>query len=384
MTDRIARAAPVLAATVLAVVPIAAGVTPGGTVGAAEVIVAEAVAVQSEDPAANLAPSGTEPPAAGGPPAVPQPILDVGPVSGLATTLDGQTIFWIEPDGGSILAFDLFASASPRLVVSPPTAGGPRPVALAALDASILVTVCRQDDDWSLRSWRLSTDGPVDPALPLQVMPLGRAAGGAGEPTLAVSRSRDWLAVAGLPSPLEPLLRAAVGREHVGPLSVRSCPRLPPGVRPTAVAAGAADELILLAGDPATGTSVVSLLGPTGRCLLRLDTGLAAARGLACSPVAGTLWVTVSDHHQPEPRQGLWRLDATLVQGRQAIRPVLVSALPGARSVACPNERTVIVAVPAAAGDQGALVRVDVPAAMTMAREAMARGHTADTPRDAP
>ncbi|MFM8703616.1 MAG: hypothetical protein ACKOHG_07060, partial [Planctomycetia bacterium] len=41
--------------------------------------------------------------------------------------------------------------------------------------------------------------------------------------------------------------------------------------------------------------------------------------------------------------EGLWRIDATLRNGRQAATAVCVARLPGARAVVCLSERAIIV-----------------------------------------
>jgi hypothetical protein len=250
------------------------------------------------------------------------------------------------------------------------------PLALGFIDMTVLAAVCRSGDEWSLRTWRLRPDAPADPAEPLQTVALGRATGSAAGVGLAVSHSREWLVVTGLPEPLPAVLRAAIAGVRVGPLSARHCPELAPGVRPVAVTVGPRDELVLIergsdvspahdAVTPPAGAvtppagDAVSFFDATGLCLLRLDTGLTAIRDVAFAPEAGVLWVVADDAAPRQPRGGLWRLDATLRGGHQAVAAVPVADLPAPLAVACPTKQSVLVTHPRAEGLR--VVRIPVP-----------------------
>jgi hypothetical protein len=301
-------------------------------------------------------------------PADPAVVLDAG-VAGtaegagrLAATANGQVLACIAGPAHAIIAVDPSQAGPGREIVSPPGAGAPLPLALAFIDTTVLAAVCRAEDDWSLRTWRLRPDGPVDPADSLQTTSLGTAGGSGDAVRLAVSRTRDWLVVTGLPTPLEPVLRAAIAGVRVGPVSSRHCPDVRPGSRPVAVTVGPLDELVLFerrsvapaAGEPTAsragvaepGGDVVSFYDPTGTCLLRLDTGLTGIHDAAFAPGSAGLWVTAAgptEHDGQSEQRGLWRLDATLRSDRQTIAAVPIGPLPGAVAVACPTEKAILV-----------------------------------------
>jgi hypothetical protein len=171
---------------------------------------------------------------------------------------------------------------------------------------------------------------------------------------MAASRLGDWLAIAGLPPPLPQLERRAVAGVRVGPVTPRSCPRIAENTRVVAVAAGPADELVLFEQPAAGGAEIVSFHGPSGGCLLRLDTGLHTIRDAVCG-VGNTLWVTAGDSAVPEEQEGLWRLDATLRDSRQAIRPVLVVGVPEVGAITAAGRMLVV----GHGRDGSRLVRID-------------------------
>lgn len=283
--------------------------------------------------------------------------------------------------GGGIVACDPTTGAGRRMLVAAPAADQPVPLALGFIDMTVLAAVCRSGDEWSLRTWRLRPDAPADPSEPLQTVPLGRATGSAAGVGLAVSHSREWLVVTGLPTPLPAVLRAAIAGVRVGPPSARHCPRLAPGVRPVAVTVGPRDELVLIerqsnappasdavtpqASDAVTPPAgdAVSFFDATGLCLLRLDTGLTAIRDVAFAPEARVLWVVADDTAPRQPRGGLWRLDATLRGGHQAVAAVPVADLPAPLAVACPTKKSVLVTHPRAEGLRVVCIPVPPPGA---------------------
>lgn len=300
-------------------------------------------------------------PAAGGAPADPVVVLEAGAagsapgVGRLAATGNGQVLACIAGPAHAIVAVDPHGGSPGREIVAAPAAGAALPVALAFIDTTVLAAVCRTGDEWSLRTWRLRPDGPADPADPLQAMILGTAGGSGEDVRLAVSRSRDWIVVTGLPAPLGPVLRGAIAGVRIGPVSGRRCPAVQPGSRPVAITVGPLDELVLFerrpagsspAEDAAPAGDVVSFHDPTGVCLLRLDTGLTGIRDAAYAPGGASLWVVAGgppDEGGPRDERGLWRLDATLRSDRQAIAAVPVDQVPGALAVACPTEKAVLV-----------------------------------------
>jgi hypothetical protein len=278
----------------------------------------------------------------------------------LAATTNGQTVFCLDGPRRALVAIDPFAPGRVRDVVAPPGPAAPQPVAIAMIDSGVIAAVCRAGDIWDLRTWRLRPDGTVAADAPLQVVPLGTAAGGVDqEVDLAVGGGRRWIAVSGLPSPLPPVLRAALARVQVGPLTSRSCPPAEAGVRPVAVTAGPQDELVLFERG-ADGDIVVSYHDSDGRRVLRLETGLVLLRDAAFAPGGGTLWVVAAD---ATGASGLWRLEATLRAGRQAIRAALVTPLEDPLAVTAPTDRAVVVCRAAGPGTaERPLELLDLPA----------------------
>lgn len=289
----------------------------------------------------------------------------------LASTTSGQTVFCLDGPRRAIVAIDPFAPGRVRDVVAPPGPAAPRPVAIAVIDSGVIAAVCRAGDTWDLRTWRLRPDGPAAADAPLQVVPLGTAAGGVEhEVDLAVGGGRRWIAVSGLPSPLPPVLRAALARVQVGPLTSRSCPPVEAGVRPVAVAAGPRDELVLFERGT-DGGIVVSYHDSDGRRVLRLATGLARLRDAAFAPGGGALWVVAADEGGAA---GLWRLEATLRAGRQAIRAALVTPLEEPVAVTAPTDRAVVVCRAAGPGSaERPLDLLDLPADPAVSPEAPSR-----------
>ncbi len=268
--------------------------------------------------------------------------IEAGGISRLATSSNGQTVYAIDESRRSVVAIDPFAVGRCREVIGTAVDGRPHPVSLAALPGDIVAVVCRADDTWSLRTYRTRPGESVDATQPLQEVILG-CGDGPETAAMAVSRTRDWFAVVGLPPPLPPVLRAA----FAGP-GVRRRPDESSaggsGGRPVAVAVGPADELVTLeASGPRAAASLVST-GHGGRELLRLDTGLADVRGAAFARDGSSLWVIAGevggDSRQPA---GLWRLDAVIREGRQAVRPRCVARLADPRAVAAVSDHSLLV-----------------------------------------
>ena len=288
------------------------------------------------------------------------PIDGPSTITRLATATNGQAVFGLDGTDGAVHMVDPFTPGRARQVVTAPGPGVPRPVAIAVIDSSVIAAVCREGDGWQLRTWRMPPDQPAAAERPLQSLFLGVATGGADlEVDVAVGRGRDWIAVSGLPAPLAPVLRAPLAGVRIGPLTSRSCPVIADGVRPVAVAVGPRDELVLVERDTASGV-VVSYHDHTGRCVLRLPTGLAGLHDISFAPEGTALWVAGND---AAGHAGLWRLDATLRNGRQGIRPELVLARSAFRALAAPTERVVVLSR-GGGGDAsaGSVERLDLPA----------------------
>jgi hypothetical protein len=254
-----------------------------------------------------------------------------------ALAADAGTVYAIDGPRAAIVARRIEAGslAPPRDIVSD-CGDGAQPIAVTVVEGRLLAAVCRSDSAWTLRTWELAGSGP---AVPLQTLPLGSADGSSDSVTLAASPTGAWLAIAGLPAPLPPVLRAAIAGRRVASPSARGCPR--PAARPAAVAISPDDAVVLFEpAGPAGGVAVV-FYGLGGGELLRLDAGLDTVRGAGFDLADGTLFVV----GERTDGDGLWRLDAALANGRQAVRPVLVARLPGPRAMAVAASGTAAVAL---------------------------------------
>ncbi|MFM7292586.1 MAG: hypothetical protein ACKO6B_15355, partial [Planctomycetia bacterium] len=283
-------------------------------------------------------------------------ITDMPAAGDLATPANGQMLYVLDEARGEVVAIDPFEPQKRRQAVKPrdgDDAGG-GPVAIGCIDTSMLALVSRSGDVWSLQTHRIHPDAAADHDKPTQTVMIGKAAAargpsGDGPPSLAVSPSRDWLGVVGLPAPLPAVLRAPIAGSRIGGLSARSCPGLPAGLRPAVATISPAEEFVLFAADaPAperAGVFVSFYLPPDPRRLLHLDTSLPRIRDAAFCRTDGTLWVVGGGSEDAPAAQpeGLWRVDAVLRNGRQAANAVCVARLPGARALVCLSEQAIIV-----------------------------------------
>ena len=264
--------------------------------------------------------------------------VDVPGLGGLVLSVNGQTLYGLDEPSGAVVAIDPLDPASHRVAITVPD-GAPRPVAIACIDTSTVVAVCRAADEWSLRSWRVPPDGPADGGSPLQTIQLGTASARESAALVCASHSRNWLAVAGLPEPLEPLVRGVIAGVRIGGLTDRAVPDLA-GFRPLAMTTSPVDELVLgLRDRQAPGSTMLAFHGVTGRQLLRLDSGLETIAALAFSGDGSTLWALGTG----ATGTGLWRLDATLDGTRQVVRPTLVAPLDAPRGLACLGDKAVFI-----------------------------------------
>lgn len=278
-------------------------------------------------------------------------LVDDMPAAGsLAASPNGQTAYCLDEARRAVVSFDPFGERRPRDVVAAAGDDLPTPVAIACLPGDILAVVARRGDDWSLRTFRVRPGAAADPAAPLDSLRLGRAATTDQPLGFAVSRSRDWVAVAGLPEPMPPVVRMVFAGAALRPVADAGAAR----PRPVAAAVSPADELVLFepgAGSPAT--AVVSFRGATATEVLRLDTGLPRVRGAAFGREDGTLWLIAGEAGSADRPEGLWRLDAVLRDRVQAVRPTCVARLAAPRSIAAVSDRSVVVVTAAA------IVRID-------------------------
>lgn len=296
-------------------------------------------------------------PAAEGPRVV--VLVDGGrPVADIACPVNGQSVFCLDAESGGVLTIDPNGSAAPRLAVGAVPDDGPRPLAIACIDTNTLAAVCyRSGGEWGLRSWRLRPGEPVPATETLQAVPLGTAAEAGGGVQLLVGHARNWLAVSGLPAPLQPLLRGPLARANVGRLTDRGCPDPTAAGPVVAMTADPLDQLVLFTSrrDGAAGGGV-SFHDLAGRTLLELACDLPQVRDAACCRTDGTLWAVAGDSAAADRPEGLWRIDGVFEDGRQVLRPVCVARLAGPRAVACGGRSSVFVAH----GDGGrTLVRVE-------------------------
>lgn len=276
---------------------------------------------------------------------------DGGPFTAATVSPNGQTVYVIDASRGSVVAIDPSGGRGPREVVAGAASGHRPPLAVVAIPGDVLALVCRHGDAWSLVTHRLRP-GEVAKVVG-QDVGIGVAAGPAA-PVAAVSRTRDWLVVAGLPAPLPPVVRAVFAGGTVR--------RLPDGAaadsvaRPGAVAVSPADELVIC--EPGVGGQADDLvyLAAAGRELLRLGTGVRGIRGAAFTRDDGDLYVTAAGGEGGR-HEGLWRLDAVLEDGEQAVRPTLVAALVAPRAVVAVSSQSLVVIHGA---DSGTISRIDV------------------------
>lgn len=258
---------------------------------------------------------------------------------GLAVTANGQTVVCIDGARKAVMAMDPTRADSWRDVVGPAGSGDPEPVAVACLAGDVVATVCRAGDTWSLRTFRTAPATVAVPSKPLQEIDLGSAQGTGDDVSVAVNHARGWLVVAGLPRPLPPILRAVVAGVRLGPLSDRSCPEIPDGCRPVAVADNHAGDLVLVL-RRADRDDAIAFYDAGGRELLRLPTGMRRVTGIGFGRGDGMLWAVGTD---TDEHAGLWRLDAILRHGRQAIQPVLVDAITAPVALISASERAIVV-----------------------------------------
>jgi hypothetical protein len=235
------------------------------------------------------------------------------PIGPLAASGNGQTVYGVDESRRAVVAFDPRDPERRRDAIGPAGAGVPAPVVVGCLPGDLLAVVVRAGEEWSLRTYRVAPGRPADPAAPVQAVRIGRAAGMTPTAGVAVSQSRDWLAVAGLPEPLPPVVRAVFAGAGVRPLSADECPAVPAERRVVAVAVSPADELVLVdAPTQEVGPVAIAFHNAAGREILRLDTGLANVRGAAFGRGDGTLWLIVVAQGGAKP--GLVRVDPAIAR----------------------------------------------------------------------
>lgn len=261
--------------------------------------------------------------------------------------LPGLAAITVRPNGQSILAIDTrtrtvlaLESADPsrRRTVLAPLDGAGEPVAIACIDSStVAILIAGADGMPTIGTYRLQPSGDTPQrSVAIQTQPIPgwartqAAVGGIGPTSLrtamAVSPGREWLVVArgfdqdrpepaGLGAP--PLLRAPIAGSRLGPLGIRHCPARPA----SALTVSPGGELVLL--EPTgSGTDLVLYARTQGTQLLRLPTGLTDVAAVSYGR-DGTLWAAATS--VSDKTQGLWRLDAVMLGGRQGVRSTCVA-----------------------------------------------------------
>jgi hypothetical protein len=266
-------------------------------------------------------------------------VEDMPDLAAIAVRPNGQSILAIDGETRSVVAFESDAPERRRTVLSPPQGPG-RPVAIACVDSStVALLIAPPVGELQLQTFRLQPSGEMpESSRPIQsqaVPPARRhhpqrddERGDVREPAMAVSPGRDWLVLAwdarrvgdhgagaGVPEP--PILRAPIAGSRLGPLGTRHCP-----VRPaSAVTVSPAGELVLFEPTSA-GSDLVVYARTQAFELLRLPTGLARVAAAAYGR-DGTLWAAATA--AADDTEGLWRLDAAMVGGRQEVRATCVA-----------------------------------------------------------
>lgn len=269
---------------------------------------------------------------------------DLPRVGAIAVKPTGQAILMI--DGGSN-AIEMIDPSEPtrRQRVVGPFVGGERPLAVACVDSITCAVVTRSGRDWAIKTYRLPATGTgtaVDSASSLQSIPLGQALAGEDAAVgVAVSPSRSWIVVAGLPAPMPPVIRGAIAAARIGGMSTRNCPKAGDGKQSeggadlaAVVAISPGDELVLFErSDAGAATLRLTMYSTVGTLrLLSLDSGLPSVRAAAYGKE--TLWVLAGEAKDEQLPEGLWRLDAAMQDRRQAVRPVCVARLSSPLAVA--------------------------------------------------
>lgn len=260
---------------------------------------------------------------------------DLPRVGAIAVKPTGQAILVI--DGGSN-AIEMIDPSEPtrRQRAVGPFGGGERPLAVACVDSITCAVVTRSGRDWAIKTYRLPAPGTaVDSASSLQSIPLGQALAEEDAAVgVAVSPSRSWIVVAGLPAPMPPVIRGAIAAARIGGMSTRNCPKSGDGKRSeggaglaAVVAISPGDELVLFErSDAGVATFHLTMYSTVGTLrLLSLDSGLPSVRAAAYGKE--TLWALAGDPRDEQFPEGLWRLDAAIQDRRQAVRPVCVARL---------------------------------------------------------
>jgi len=297
-------------------------------------------------------------------------LLDKMRAGDLAAPASGQTVYAIDVEQHTIVALDPFEPGKRWTAISHtsenptdkdrPAEKAAIPIAIGCVDSGTLAIVYRSGDEWFLRTQRLSPPGRTADPAPQQTIALGTATGSAEGVRVAVSHSRNWLVVTGLPEPLPAVVRVPIAGSRLGAVTTRNCPRPLPPLRPSAATVSGTDELVLFMTPPAAELAqsiFVSFYSPLNSLpLLRIETGLESIRDAAFCRSNDTLWVIAGEPGSQTCPEGIWRLDATIEHARQAVRATCVAQIAAAQSLVCLSDKAIIVAC---AGARPQIVRID-------------------------
>lgn len=261
-------------------------------------------------------------------------VEDLPQAGAIAVKPTGQAFLVIDHGSSAIEMVDCEDPARRHRAVSP-FGEGERPVAIGCVDSLRVAVVTRTGRDWAVKIFSLAAPGTaVDPADTVQSIPLGESDDDADATvSMAVSPSRKWVVITGLPQPLPAVMRGAIAGARIGGMSTRNCPRPEPrktseggaGFLATAVTISPADQLVLFERpDPTPSTDRLAMYSTVGTVqLLSLDCGLPRVRAAAYAQES--LWVLAGNPADERVPEGLWRLDAAMQDRRQVVRPVCVA-----------------------------------------------------------
>lgn len=287
-------------------------------------------------------------------------IRDVPAAGDLAAPANGQTLYVLDESSGGVIAIDPFEPTNRWLAVAAPEKdASPASRAIGSIDTGTLAILCQSRQGWSIRTHRVQPGVTAKPEDAVQTVATAAAPDGGGKaaapaepsrdrrPGIAVSPSRDWLAVTGIDLPATPVVRAPIAGARLGTFSTRSCPHLEAETRPVALAISADDEFVLFANERGPGDAARIFISfyrpPDPRRLLHVDSGLPRINDAAYCRADGTLWVVGGATGSPELPEGLWRIDAVLRRGRQEAQATCVARLEGAVSLACLSKGAIVV-----------------------------------------
>lgn len=271
-----------------------------------------------------------------------RPLISDMPAAGsVAAVASGQTLYIVDESTGAVVGCDPFAPDKRWPALPAPERPADGPVALGCIDSTTLAVVSRSEGDWALRTYRLEPPG-ADPRgmIPRSTRSLGPAAD-ADRPQVTVGQSREWMVVTGFATPQGRLHFFEIDGAQPIPIAKRDSPQQ----RSIVAAAGLpGDGLAAFDAHSLLATARLTIsLNMQPRCLLALDTGLPAVRAAAASRTTGDVWVLAGAAGAPATPEGVWRIEAILRDGRQAVRAVCVARLDAPRGLVWISDRMLLV-----------------------------------------